>query len=501
MGIAYFFVFAYFASLIFPGVNLPLTVFVTLIPGGIVALLYYMFSVAMPRTGGDYVWASRIVSPSIGFMANFLLTFVWLSSIATAVAWGISYGVIPSMAAIGLVNHNPGLVHFATQTLGAQSTSFAIVAILIILFILPIFAGTRWAFRVMTVAFAVSLIGALVTVGAFLSAPHQTFMNNFNSLSGMDYSTIISSAGLPLGFTVAATLTGSIFTMTNFLGFFSSSYFGGEVKRVARSQVVAMFGSLVFLVGIALLIYGSAYYSAGSDFMNAASALTVAPNSTYTLPAVPVLNFLVAFAQPNSYVIALSGIALLATGLGGATLFAFVCVRNLFAWSFDRIVPESLTRLDTKRGSPYVAGIVILVLAVIFSAVYYYTSFFTYYVYGTLGLFIVFWVVSLTAVIFPYKLKSVFSSAPGIVSKKVGGVPLITIIGILGLIVNTYFGYATTNPLISTPPSGSFIVQLTSYLTIPITIIVAFVIFGVAYFVRKSQGIPLKAIFSEIPPE
>ena len=291
MGIAYFFVFAYFASLIFPGANLPLTVFVTLIPGGIVALLYYMFSVAMPRTGGDYVWASRIVSPSIGFMANFLLTFVWLSSIATAVAWGIDYGVIPSMAAIGLVNHNPGLVHFATQTLGAQSTSFAIVAILIILFILPIFAGTRWAFRVMTVAFAVSLIGALVTVGAFLSAPHQTFMNNFNSLSGMDYSTIISSAGLPLGFTVAATLTGSIFTMTNFLGFFSSSYFGGEVKRVARSQVVAMFGSLVFLVGIALLIYGSAYYSAGSDFMNAASALTVAPNSTYTLPAVPGTEF------------------------------------------------------------------------------------------------------------------------------------------------------------------------------------------------------------------
>ena len=501
MGIAYFFVFAFFASLIFPGVDLPVTVFVTLIPGCIVALLYYMFTVAMPRTGGDYVWTSRILHPSLGFMTNLLLTFVWLSSIATAVAWGLSYGVIPSTAAIGLVTNNPGLVTFATQTLGAQFTSFVIVSSLIVLFILPIFFGTRWAFRVMWAAFVISLVGALITVGAFFSASNATFMANFDKFSGMDYAKTIASAGLPLGFTFAATLTGSIFTMTNFLGFFSSSYFAGEVKRVARSQVVAMFGSLIFLVGIAFLIYGSAYYSAGSDFLNAASTLAGTGNANYTLPVVPVLNFLVGFAQPNPLVIALSGTALLATGLGGATLFAFVCVRNLFAWSFDRITPEALTRLDSRRGAPYVAGIVILVLGVIFSAIYYYTSFFTYYVYGTLGLFIVFTMVSIAAIVFPYRLKAVFSSAPGIVSMKVGSVPLISILGVIGVIVNVYFGYATTNPAISTPPSGSFILTLTSYLTIPLTILTAFVIYGISYTVRKGQGIPLKAIFSEIPPE
>jgi hypothetical protein len=53
MGIAYFFVFEYFATLLFPGVNLPITILVTLIPGVVVALLYYLFTVAMPRTGGD----------------------------------------------------------------------------------------------------------------------------------------------------------------------------------------------------------------------------------------------------------------------------------------------------------------------------------------------------------------------------------------------------------------------------------------------------------------
>src|SRR6202040_829194 len=135
--------------------------------------------------------------------------------------------------------------------------------------------------------------------------------------------------------------------------FFSSSYFGGEVKRVARSQVIAMFGSLIFLMAIALLIYGSVYYSAGSDFLNAMSPLAGTSSSSYPLPAVPVLNFLVTFAQPNSLVIAISGIGLLATGLGGATLFAFVCLTDLFSWPFDRIVPDNLTRLASKRGSPY----------------------------------------------------------------------------------------------------------------------------------------------------
>ncbi len=115
MGIAYFFVFEFFATLLFPGVNLPITVLVTLIPGVVVALLYYLFTVAMPRTGGDYVWTSRILHPSLGFMTNLLLTFTWLSSIATAVAWGISYGMVPSLAAIGLVDNNPALTSLSAM--------------------------------------------------------------------------------------------------------------------------------------------------------------------------------------------------------------------------------------------------------------------------------------------------------------------------------------------------------------------------------------------------
>ena len=499
MGVSYFFVFEFFATLLFPGVDLPITILVTLIPGVVVALLYYLFTVAMPRTGGDYVWTSRALHPSIGFMTNLLLTFTWLSSIATAVAWGISYGLAPSLAAIGMVDNNTAMSNLSA-TLSVPLNAFIISAILIVLFIAPVLLGTRVAFRVMLVLFAVALIGTLVTAGAFFSAPQATFIANFNRLSGMNYNSAITTAALPLGFAASATLTGSIFTMTNFLGFFSSSYFSGEVKRVARSQIIAMFGSLVFLMAIAFLVYGSAYYSAGSDFLNAISNLAGIGSSSYTMPAVPVLNFLVAFASPNAYVIGLSGLALLATGLGGATLFSFVCVRNLFAWSFDRVMPTSFTKLDSRRGAPYIAVTIILILAILFSAVYYFTPFFTFYVYATLNLFIVFIMVSVAAIVFPYRMKSVFESSPNIVKKRIGSVPAITILGVIGVIVNAYFGYATTSPAITPPPSGA-VLQTLAFASVPLTIIAGFVIYGISYAVRKRQGISLGLAFKEIPPE
>jgi amino acid transporter len=499
MGIAYFFVFEFFATLLFPGVNLPVTIIVTLIPGIVVALLYYLFTVAMPRTGGDYVWTSRILGAPLGFMTNFVLTFTWMASMATAVAWGISYGVVPSIAAIGMVQSNSGLLSLAS-TLSVPNNAFVITALLIVVSIVPVLLGTRAAFRFMWAMFAISLIGALVTVVAFYSASNATFVANFNHFSGMDYQKTITNSALPLGFALGATITGSIFTMTNFLGFFSSAYFSGEVKRVARSQIIGMFGSLFFLMIIAFLIYGSAYYSAGSDFLNAVS-LNFVTGTNYTLPAVPTLNFLVAFASPNPAVIAISGIALLATGIGGATLFAFVCVRNLFAWSFDRVMPSAIVHIDSKRNSPTYAVAVILVAAILLTAVYYYTSFFTYYVFATLNLFVVFTLVSIAAIVFPYRLKGVFASSPGLVSKKIGGIPLMTILGIIGVVVNVYFGYATAQPAISPPPSGSALVQLIAYATVPLTIIAGFVIYGVAYAVRRNQGIALASVFKEIPPE
>ncbi len=499
MGVSYFFVFAFFALLLYPGVNLPLTVLVTLVPGLIIAAIYYLFTVAMPRTGGDYVWVSRVIHPAIGFLTNFFVTFTLLSSISVGVAWGVIYGLSPMLAGIGLVNHDAGLVSLA-GTLASTPTSFLLTVILQSIFVLLVLGGTKNVFRVFWVLFGVALLGALVTIIAFYSAPVSTFTSNFNSLSGMNYAQTITTAGLTPGFTIAATLTGSIFTITNFLGFFTSAYYTGEVKRVSRSQVIAMFGSLLVLAIIAILIYLSVYYSAGSDFLKALSFLAGSGSSSYVLPAAPVLNFLVTFAAPNPNVIFLSGLALVATGLATGTIWTFVCVRNIFAWSFDRVMPKGLTNLDS-RGSPYVAVITIWILSIIFTYVFFYTSFFSYYVYATLGLFLAFILVSIAAIAFPYRKKDIFESSPPSMKRRVAGIPVIVILGILGLVSTIYLSYATLQPAVTPPPSGPPLIQLLAYAIVPLTGAVALLIYAAAYYYRKSKGFNLALTFKEIPPE
>jgi len=248
------------------------------------------------------------------------------------------------------------------------------------------------------------------------------------------------------------------------------------------------------------LVYSSAYHAVGSDFLNAISLLAGSGSSNYLLAAPPVLNFLVAFAMPNPLIIFLSSLALIATGLATATVFSFVCVRNLFAWSFDRLMPTSIAKIDSKRGSPYVAIGIIWMLSILFVAVYFYTIFFQFYIYSTLEIFIAFILVSIAAVIFPFTKKDMFNSAPLFVKKKIGRVPWITVLGVLGIALNGYLAYATLQPAVTPPPSGSLIRTL-AYAVVPVTIIVAFAIYSVSYAYRRNQGFDLRLAYKEIPPE
>jgi amino acid transporter len=83
-----------------------------MIPLGIV---YYLFAVSMPRSGGDYVWIGRSIHPILGFVGGWamFISFIFLLAGVGGPTWA---GVVVPVfyVTMGYVWHSPGLVHYAT---------------------------------------------------------------------------------------------------------------------------------------------------------------------------------------------------------------------------------------------------------------------------------------------------------------------------------------------------------------------------------------------------
>jgi amino acid transporter len=500
MGVAGSFFYAFFSSLLFPGTNLPMGVLFAIVPSIVVAYVYYVLAVAMPRTGGDYVWISRIINPTTGFTTNFMITLGIMQAFATAIGLSVvTYGISPMLAGLGILYGSSDLVNLALYILKPMPT-FVIILVFQLIAVAPNFIGTKATFGAAWVMFIISAAGAFVTMFAFLSAPQAVFVSNFNSLSGMNYSDVIAKAGLPAGFSLQNTLYGAIFTILSYVGFSFSSYYSGEIKRVARSQLVAIVGSVLLFSVFIGGVYAAAYYSVGADFLNAISNLAGTGSSSYALPVAPSLNFLVLFAAPNPAVVVLSGIALVAMGIGTVMVYYYTVVRNLFAWSFDRVMPSWFARID-KRGIPTVGIAVMWLISVFFALLYAFTVFTQFLLYMTVLFTIGMAVACLSGAIFPYRRKALFESSPEIVRKKMGRVPLITVFGAIGFVLMAFLSYAAVSPAITAPPSGPPVVQAIIYAAVPLTIIMGIVIYQVAYHYRKSKGIDMNLLFQEIPPE
>ena len=66
---------------VYPGANLVITLGAVVIPLIFLGQLYSVMSRAMPRSGGDYVWASRILHPSLGMLQSAFMVYFFFISI------------------------------------------------------------------------------------------------------------------------------------------------------------------------------------------------------------------------------------------------------------------------------------------------------------------------------------------------------------------------------------------------------------------------------------
>ena len=167
----------------------------------------------------------------------------------------------------------------------------------------------------------------------------------------------------------------------------------------------------------------------------------------------------------------------------------------MFAWSFDRVFPTKFAAVDDKYHVPYISLIAIIIVNLIFVYLTVYTTISAFFTYVVTGAFSVFAIVGLAGILLPYKRKDIFNASPSIVTRKIGGLPLIVIVGAANVVIGILVAYASLLPALVGPLNPTYIGFVAGLF------LLGFVIYYVAYAIQKSRGISLALLHKEIPPE
>ncbi|MBC7092276.1 MAG: APC family permease [Nitrososphaeria archaeon] len=490
MGPGAVYLYGMWAAGLFPGVDLTLTAWVAAPVCLVIGLFYALFSVIMPRSGGDYVWATRILHPAIGFSMVFFIFIVLMAFVGMEIPWAIQWGLAPFLSYLGY-GDIANLLSDSNVMMLLGVVYYAVCAVITI-------RGARAFVKAVWASFILIIVGIVAYVISLLSMRPETFATVFSQSTGMNYQDIISKAianGHPSGFVFGATMLGIIYTILNFTGFNLSVYIAGEVKEVRKAQFIAIAGGILVFTLITWLIYAATYNAMGPQFVGAISYLAVMGSPDYTLPFAPAFHLLTMTVLENNLVSAIIVLTWAIVPLACGLTYMFTAVRLIFSWSFDRVLPQIFSKVDERYNSPYVALIFITVLSIIFEALWLFTPILSYVAYVVTGWSLEIAMVSIAGIVLPYVRKDIFETAPAMVKRKVLGLPLITLLGILSLIASIYIAYASLTPAIAGTLNETYII-----FTFGIFVI-GFIVYLISSVYHRVKGIPLELTFKEIPPE
>jgi H+/Cl- antiporter ClcA len=98
---------------------------------------------------------------------------------------------------------------------------------------------------------------------------------------------------------------------------------------------------------------------------------------------------------------------------------------------------------------------------------------------------------------FPYvkRTKDIFNNAPSIVRSRVGGLPVITIVGIIAGLLSLFVSYTAILPSYTGTAFNPSIA-----LDILLVFVAGAVIYTISHFYHKSTGMSLEMAMTELPP-
>lgn len=483
----------------YPGGNFALAAVMASVLCLPIYLVYGRLAADMPRSGGDYVWTSRIFGPRVGPMIGFMVAWTWIvlafvGGIGLPVALVGPLGVAPLMRSLGAATGSAAFGHvadWATSTAGI----FILGVVVLGTFTWVMIRGVRLYMRIQNVTFFLAIFGVVLGIVAALMSTHDGFATHFNAYvtaaggHANAYAAVMANAPAPTSFSFSSTFYAMIWTIYMVVFGSASCYIGGEVRRPGSTQRWGMLGSLVLTGASIAIILAVLDKGIGNQFL---SGLAATHPADIGLAFNPNYNELLAASQGPSV---LWGFALGFTFLFWTYVWMpinfFTTTRLLLAMSLDGYLPARVADVHERYGTPHVAIIIMAVLGLA-GLILYQAGVISIITLVWAGL-LMFGVVGIAAALYPYRLSTVWASGG---ATRFAGIPLITIFGVLLAIAMAIALYAFWFD----PFSGVGNSTLQQILNVG-TPISGLVVGTLLWAYRRSQGVDVRLAATEIPPD
>jgi amino acid transporter len=468
---------------------------------------YTLIGIEMPRSGGEYVYASRQLHPYFGILSAFGRLLNVIVYAAVLPYWFSTLSVGPSLAVWGAFTNNAGLLSMGNSiSIGIGNPLYiSIIGILVTLVAMGlwILMKPKLALQVFAGLLILELIGIIVSVGLLLAMGHAGFVNAVNTYTkDPRFYQDVSAYGANAYGAYGSVFTNTLLFVPLLFAFYymfgtAPSYIAGEFKRSSRSITLGMAASFLLSIAFAALIVITFEQVVGMNFLNGSVSFS---DWLYPAPAnIPVANLPFAMGLTSAPAFAAHGssVWLGLIFLGSASWYLlwiilgfYIFSRFMLSMSLDRLVPRWLGNVTRSTHQPWVGIVAIGVAGIILLPILSY-NYLTLY---TSMIFLLFFLPMISV-----SLTSLSLAAWGIRKRKF----LHATVGLVSFVVTAVSAYAvSTLPLLGSAAGFNLSNQETGAVFIVGVLVGAAVLYLVSrWYNQKNRGIDIALAFKELPPD
>ena len=490
----------------YPGCDYFLAFTMGAIPLFIATTCTLLLSVTLPRSGGPYIWISRYVSPTIGYICGWLAVIGFPIAFGTVSAMTVPY-ITDMLRTVAVVTGNAALFSTAA-TLAQPFYQYLLCVIVTALFALPLFLG-RTTMRAFIYATTLSMLIFMAIIAIFLLVtPPTSFVEAWDKAFGPGAYAQVATAAAAHGWTAEKYLTlnweaiasGTVASMLMWGGVSHwGSWLSGEVRRPVRTQIVGTWGIWLVAYLFAMILGYANIAVAGKEFV---TQLWVAYKYLPYLQGIaPTMSLMVGVVAPLfGDIAAIIGLAAIASmfyySLKDTPPFVAMVSRAVFAMSFDRMFPQKFAELDKRFHQPVYAHLLETLLLIFYAVVAITLGFWVlagWYAFAV-GINAFFMGIALASL--PFTRRDVYEASPKIIQKEIVGVPMVTIIGAASAAL-WFFMLGNTMKSIVTATNGLMLllIQVFAYF------FGGLILYAYFHLRNERMKISVRAIYQEIPPD